>query len=124
MRDKHRSRLIAPVLGAALLGSCHYGVGDISSVPDNPTYSRDVRPLLGNHCLVCHGSSPSRGAPSYFRLDVYDDGGSTVGAKTMAGVILAVVKSGEMPPAAKDGDGVGPNGLELLQRWVDQGAPP
>ena len=42
----------------------------------------------------------------------------------MAGVSLAAVEDGEMPPAAKDGDGVGPNGLELLQRWVDQGAPP
>ena len=85
--------------------------------------------MTSGHCSVttasvCHGSSPSRGAPSYFRLDVYDDSGSTLGAKTMAGAILSVVKSGKMPPAAKDGDGVGPNGLELLQRWVDQGAPP
>jgi len=57
----------------ALAGSCHYGVADIASVPDYPTYAKDVRPLLYDHCLLCHGSSPIRGAPSYFRLDVYDD---------------------------------------------------
>lgn len=124
MRHEQLIQVLVPVLGAAILGSCSYGVGDIPIVPDNPTYGRDVRPLLGDHCLVCHGSSPSRGARSYFRLDVYDDADGTVGAKTMAGAILADVRSGKMPPAAKHGDGVGPNGIELLQRWVDQGAPP
>ena len=101
MREKHLIRVLALVLGAALLGSCHYGVGDIPSVPDDPTYGRDVRPLLGDHCFVCHGSSPSRGAPSYFRLDVYDDSGSTLGAKTMAGASLAAVEERRDAPGGE-----------------------
>lgn len=108
----------------ALAGSCHYGVADIASVPDYPTYAKDVRPLLYDHCLLCHGSSPIRGAPSYFRLDVYDDTDDVFGAKTMAFTVLSSVKNVRMPPAAKDGDGIGPNGLALLERWIDQGTPP
>jgi hypothetical protein len=33
------------------------------------------------------------------------------------------VKIGKMPPGAKAGDGVGPNGMQMLQKWADNGAP-
>ena len=124
MKDGRLLRALGWTLGLALVGSCQYGVADLPAVPESPTYNRDVRLLLGDHCFVCHASPPSRDAPSYFRLDVYDDAGSTLGAKTMASLILADVESGKMPPAAKNGDGVSPNGIELLRRWVDQGTPP
>jgi hypothetical protein len=107
----------------AFAGSCNYGIRDIASVPDNPTFNRDVYPLLADHCLVCHGSPPDRGAPAYFRLDKYDDSTSVVGAKSMAAATVGDVEAGRMPPAAKDGDAVGPNGLLLLQRWVKNGSP-
>ena len=116
-------RIFAVAVAVALAASCHYGIADLPSVPDHPTYNRDVYPLYHDHCLLCHGSPPDRGAPSYFRLDVYDDTPGAAGAKSMAASALGDVKNGRMPPAAKDGDGVGPNGLEMLQRWVDQGAP-
>lgn len=108
-----------------LIGSCHYGVKDISSVPDNPTFARDIYPLYRDHCLVCHGSPPGRGAPAYFRLDVYatDDSTNVAGAADMAAAALGDVKSGKMPPEAEKGDGVGPNGVAMLQKWVDNGAP-
>ncbi len=103
--------------------SCSYGIRDVSNVPDHPTYTRDIYPLFADHCLVCHSSPPDRGAPDYFRLDQYDDGATTAGAKTMAGTSLTDVQSGRMPPGAKSGDGVGPNGLQMLQRWIDSGSP-
>src|SRR5450631_2674541 len=100
------------LIATILVGSCHYGVSDISAVPDNPTFNRDIYPLFADHCLVCHGSPPDRGAPAYFRLDVYDDtdGGNVEGAKSAAGSALYDVKIGKMPLEAKHGDGVGPNG--------------
>ncbi len=115
--------ILAIVLLVPLLGSCQYGVSDISGVPDNPTFDRDIYPLFADHCLLCHGWPPDRGAPSYFRLDVYDDTDGVTGAKNMAGMALFDVQSKRMPPAAKGGDGVGPNGLAMLQKWVDNGAP-
>ena len=104
-------------------GSCKYGVDDINGVPANPTYERDVHPLYADHCLLCHSSPPDRGAPSYFRLDVYDDTNGVIGAMNMAAAALSDVKSSRMPPTAKDGDGVGPNGQALLTKWVGDGAP-
>jgi len=108
----------------ASVAACNYGIRDIGSVPDNPTFNRDIYPLYADHCLVCHSSPPDRGAKSYFRLDTYDDVGDTAGAKTMASDALGQVKSGRMPPGAASGDGVGPNGLQMLERWVQQDSPP
>jgi hypothetical protein len=110
------------ILFISLLG-CNYGIRDIGSVPDKPTFNRDIYPLYADHCLVCHGSPPNRGAPSYFRLDTYDDVGDVAGAKTMAGASLLAVQSVRMPPAAQSGDGIGPNGLQMLQKWVQNGSP-
>jgi hypothetical protein len=103
--------------------ACNYGIRDISSVPDHPTFNRDIYPLYADHCLVCHSSPPDRGAPSYFRLDTYDDTTDAAGAKSMAAAALGDVRSGRMPPAASNGDGVGPNGLLMLERWVQDDSP-
>lgn len=118
-----RSFLAVVITMGALAGSCHYGVADISGVPDSPTYNADVYPLYRDHCLVCHGSPPDRGAPSNFRLDVYDSTDTVLGAMDMAGSAAGDVKTNKMPPAAKVGDGVGPNGQAMLKKWVESGAP-
>ena len=101
----------------------NYGVQDIASVPDNPTYWQDVRPLLHDHCTLCHGSPPDRGAPATFRLDVYPDTNGLPGVQSMAGSILhdALVK--RMPPGVGEVEGIGPNGTAMLQKWVDNGKP-
>lgn len=128
----------------AFAAACDFAVPDIDEVPENPTYERDVKPLLADHCLLCHGSPPNRGAPNDFRLDVYDFDGAGAqmqgsrrrrgrdddrdedrlkGAYEMADDIVDEVEDGEMPPAAAWGDGVGPNGRAMLRRWLEQGAP-
>ena len=114
---------LALVLMGALSASCNYGIADISGVPDNPTFNRDIYPLFRDHCQLCHGSPANRGAPNTFRLDVYDDSGDVAGAMTMAGMSLWQVQENLMPPSAKAGDGVGPNGQAMLQKWVDNGTP-
>jgi len=110
------------------VASCHYAASDLVYVPDNPGYNEDVHPLFSDHCLLCHGNPANRGAPSppspkAFRLDVYDDTDGVPGANSYGEIALSYIKSKLMPPAAKDGDGVGPNGLRMLQRWVDEGMP-
>jgi hypothetical protein len=118
---------LAMVVLVALAGSCHYGVADIPDVPDTPTYTTNVYPLLRDHCLLCHSSPPDRGAHSNFRFDVYDD--TTVGDTTVAGAhsygysIVSYVQNDQMPPSAKNGDGVGPNGKKMLQNWQNTDPP-
>jgi len=106
------------VLAVCLFGgSCSYAVPDIPNVPANPTYSHDVWPLFQDHCLLCHSSPPDHGAPTYFRLDVYNDGNGVSGAHTMGSTAVNDVQIKRMPLAAKSGDGVGPNGLQMLLNW-------
>lgn len=138
-----RGRTVLAAASLALAAACDFSVPDIEEVPENPTFAEHVKPLLDDHCNLCHGSPPNRGAPSDFRLDVYsfDDEGARVrsarrrrgrdddrdglkGAFEMADDIVDEVGDGEMPPAARWGDGVGPNGRAMLRRWLDQGAPP
>jgi hypothetical protein len=120
------------VLVLATAASCHYASPDLTYVPDNPTFERDVHPLLSDHCLLCHSSPPNRNAPSTFRLDVYDDTNGILGAQTYFDPIpglstdppaLADIVSKRMPPEAKNGEGVGPNGIAMLRRWIANGLP-
>ncbi len=109
----------------AVPGSCNFGKADIAQAPEHPTFDPDVKQVLADHCLLCHGDPPNRGAPSRFRLDVYNDVvGGPRGAFFEASDIIRTVDSGKMPPAALWGDGVGPNGKLVLDRWLADGAPP
>ncbi len=118
-------RQLLPVVALCLFGgSCSYTVPDISSVPTNPTYYNDIWPLYQDHCLLCHSSPPDRGAPPYFRLNVYaDDGNGVSGAQTEGSPSVHDVQIKRMPPAAQSGDGVGPNGLQMLLKWQANGFP-
>jgi mono/diheme cytochrome c family protein len=109
--------ILTVVLIGSVFASCKYGVADINAVPSNPTYNGDIYPLFRDHCLLCHGSPPNRGVYSKMRLDVYED------AKNYISSILDYVDKDKMPPAAKNGDGVGPNGKAMLHRWSDNGTP-
>jgi len=103
--------------------SCHYASPDLVYVPDHPGYEEDVHPLFSDHCLVCHGYPSNRGAPNKFRLDVYDDTDGILGALNYGRSAMSDIETKVMPPAAKDGEGVGPNGLLMLQHWVNDGMP-
>lgn len=115
--------LIAGGVALAGLSGCHYAVPDVKDAPLLPTYTRDVAPILRDHCVLCHGVPSDRGAPRDFRLDVFEDSGTVPGASSMAGDIVIEVESDVMPPAAAWGDGLGPNAKTVLRRWLDAGAP-
>ena len=43
------------------------------SVPSEPTWVDDVRPILAANCIRCHSPPYIGGAPVTFRLDIYDE---------------------------------------------------
>jgi uncharacterized membrane protein len=108
---------------ALLLVGCNFGVKDIAVVPEQPTYNRDVKPVLLDHCVLCHGAPPKRGAPAWFRLDQYDSSDGVMGVNAMAESVVHQTTADKMPPAAAWGDGVGPNAKQMLERWLANGAP-
>jgi len=116
---------LAMVALALAIPACSLGKPDIATVPAHPTFERDVKPLLADHCLLCHGYPATRGAPTSFRLDVYDPpvGTPTPAAHQEASRFIRSIDDGKMPPSALWGDGVGPNGKALLQNWQTDGYP-
>ena len=116
-------RSVALLALTLLAPACSFGKPDIASVPAHPTFELDVKPLLADHCLLCHGYPATRGAPTSFRLDVYTSADGFPAARQEAGRILSSINGGKMPPSAKWGDGVGPNGKAMLQNWASDGYP-
>ena len=108
---------------ALFLPACHFSRPDIASAPDHPTFEKDVKPLLEDHCLLCHGYPATRTAPTDFRLDVYYSTGGVHGAQDEAGRFVKATLDDKMPPSAAWGDGVGPNGKKLLQNWLNDNYP-
>ena len=103
--------------------ACSFGKPDIATVPDHPTFQVDVRPLYADHCLLCHSFPATRNAPTSFRLDVYTSPDGFPAAYQEASRCIRSIQDDKMPPAAAWGDGVGPNGKQMLQNWANDGFP-
>lgn len=100
--------------------------------PAEPTWARDVQPILAANCVRCHGAVPSGGAPDSFRLDSYDDqpgphARTIRGAATMAqymGIRVEPVGAREdgvtsMPPRF----GLTDRQIDIINAWALSGAP-
>jgi hypothetical protein len=106
--------------------------GRLSAGDDGTThaidFTRDIRPIIAARCLTCHGPEKQR---SGLRLDRKEDalrggdsGAVIVPAKSADSPLIRKVTSTDpqerMPPK---GAPLMPGQLDLLRRWIDQGAP-
>jgi mono/diheme cytochrome c family protein len=115
--------LVAPVVGG----------GDSSRAEVEPVdYNVSIRPILSSHCFACHG--PDEGSrQARLRLDVRDDAvRERLGIQAIVpgdpnnSEIVARIKSTdprEVMPPPKHGAPLSGDEIELLQRWIAQGAP-
>jgi hypothetical protein len=102
-------RLVIPFL-AAVLG---FAAEDIQ-------YNRDVRPILSDRCFACHG--PDKGSrQANLRLDREEDS-----RKALFGgeVYKRITATGprRMPPVYAGHDKLTGSQIEILQKWIEQGA--
>jgi hypothetical protein len=121
------------VLGALL------AAGDVRSEsgpggPDDPKvdFNRDVRPILANTCLLCHGPD-AKNRKADLRLDTREgatanlDGKfAIVPGKTGQSELVRRITStdrDEVMPPPKSGKKLSPSQIETLTRWISQGAP-
>ena len=114
------------IAGFAMLTIGCPGFGDegATDVPENPTYSVEVKPILDAHCATCHTVPPANGAPDYMRLDQYEDsnGGTVFGAGSMCCAAKFRAVDGipaVMPPPPNPR--LNPTESEIVRRWADQG---
>lgn len=91
---------------------------------EEPSFERDVRPILKAHCWHCHGEEPELKGGLDARLVRSIQKGGDSGAAVVAGdhsasLIYQRIASGEMPPGEKK---VSSDELRMLAEWIDAGA--
>jgi len=98
-----------------------------SSVAKTVQFNRDIRPLLSDRCYLCHGpDEASREAD--LRLDQRDSATklAIVPSDSNASEMIARLTSDDpdyrMPPDGSGKAALTPAEIELMRRWIDQGA--
>ncbi|REK17597.1 MAG: DUF1549 domain-containing protein [Planctomycetota bacterium] len=116
---------------AALLILLLSGAASAAGEEARVEFDRDIRPLLAQKCLLCHGPDSSA-RQADLRLDLEssakaprDDGAAVVaGRPQQSGVIRRITSDDEserMPPI-DSGVALSQEETERLQRWIVQGA--
>jgi hypothetical protein len=114
----------APVL-------CIAALAGRSAADERVNFNRDIRPILSNNCFQCHGPDVKQRA-SGLRLDTREgalaprkSGAAVVPGKSAQSVLFQRITdadpSSRMPPA-DSGKKLTKEQIDLLKRWIDQGA--
>src|SRR5256885_1511399 len=102
--------------------------------PGKIDFNRDIRPILSNACAKCHGpdAKERKGGTDGLRLDVRDDAIADLGGyaaivpghpekSALVQRINSTDSDEKMPPPAS-GKKLTPREIELLTRWIKEGA--
>lgn len=91
-------------------------------------FAKDIRPILAAQCYSCHGPD-EKARKADLRLDVRGDAvkaGALAPGKADASELLKRITSAEptekMPPASAKKPLLTPQQIDLLRRWVNEGA--
>ncbi len=114
-----RSARLLPALLLVLAGLS-------SARADAPiSFNRDIRPLLADRCFPCHGPDASH-RKAGLRLDTSDGARAVVAGKPEQSELVQRISRkhgrGRMPPP-RSGKSLAAGEIDLLRRWVAQGAP-
>jgi hypothetical protein len=107
-----------------LVGGRHLLAGDID-------FNRDIRPILSSKCLACHGPDSAK-REANLRLDVetsakaeHDGHAAIIGGDVNGSELVQRITSKDvdeqMPPTGS-GKKLKPEEIELLSRWIADGA--
>ncbi|MBA3481629.1 MAG: DUF1553 domain-containing protein [Pirellulales bacterium] len=117
------------LLGAGLLTAI---IAATAVAGERVDYTRDVRPILATNCFHCHGQDPSH-READLRLDLFESPSDEVrGAEAVlvpgdlegsefVNRLISEDADVRMPPA-DSGKVLKPAEIEMLRRWVEQGA--
>jgi len=117
-----------PVLLAAFLA----GPFITQAAVPGPDFTREVQPILSQHCFTCHGPD-EQSRKAGLRLDVREaalQGGDSDGAAIVPGqpeasallVRLLSHDADEVMPPTKEKKPLSPTQIETLRRWIAAGA--
>jgi mono/diheme cytochrome c family protein len=124
-------RRVAPLSWVVLLLS---GATTPAAPPDDPKvdFNRDIRPILANTCLLCHGPDP-KNRKADLRLDLREGATADLGGHAAIApgkpdkseLIRRITSSDrdEVMPPPKTGKKLTKEQIGLLRKWIEVGAP-
>ncbi len=97
-----------------------------ASPPETVDFNRDVRPILMTRCIACHGPDEDH-READVRLDTAEGLADVVEPGDLESSLLWERVATDdpdmrMPPAEHD-DALAPEAIEVLKKWIEQGAP-
>ncbi len=122
-------RLAATVTIAALV----LGPGALAETGTAVRFNRDIRPILSENCYACHGPDEAQRMTA-LRLDTEEGAAAPLAGRRRAIVpgdpaaseLYARVSTADtarrMPPAAFGHDPLAAREVDLIRRWIEQGA--
>ena len=125
--DPHRLTKLPVLLAAFVVGSFIARAAE-----PGPDFTREVLPILSQHCFNCHGPDENS-RKAGLRLDVWEaalqseesDGAAIVPGKPDVSALLARVLShdaDEVMPPPKEKKPLSPTQIDTLRRWIASGA--
>src|SRR5712691_8006616 len=119
------------VLGGCLALSLGCALCPAASAGGTVDFTRDIRPILSDNCYQCHGPD-EKARKAKLRLDtregafrVKDDKTIVIPGKSAESELIRRVTNtdpDEVMPPPKSNRKLTPAQIDLLKRWVDQGA--
>lgn len=118
----------ASILHSLLLTSLSAGAVAHAATPEKVQFNRDVRPILSDKCFHCHGFD-SKKREAGLRLDVREDAikdkAITPGEPLKSEALVRILSTDpdeHMPPAKSKLGSLTPAEVEILRKWIEQGA--
>ncbi len=119
-------------VAASILVSPGASAGEVSPAPAKVDFDHDIRPILSENCFLCHGPDEGR-RKAKLRFDrkeeafksLKDGGFAIVPGDPSKSQLIARVSSRdaeEVMPPVKTGKKLVPQQIELLRRWIAEGA--
>jgi hypothetical protein len=134
-RGRARTAVPAALACAMLLGLPAFfkAAEGAETSDDRIDYNRDIRPILADKCYACHGPDSSH-RESGLRLDRSESAlkerssgkaALVPGSRARSGLFRRITtrKPDDRMPPAESGKTLTAAEIELLGRWIDQGAP-
>ena len=117
---------IIPVGPAGVDGGGRAGAADAPSAAGDEFFEKEVRPLLIDRCLKCHGGEKTRGGLKLTSRDAILQGGDTgpaaVPGKPDDSLLIQLLHRDDTTRMPK-GDKLPDHDVAVLTRWVEIGLP-
>lgn len=120
-----------PVFFTSAIAALILAFGAVSRAPGQPAesgaidFNRDIRPILSDHCFMCHGPDATHRQMG-LRFDTPDGPGWVIapGHPEQSEMVRRITDTGadQMPPKTSSKKPLTAKEADLIRRWIAQGA--